>query len=186
MTDLGALYKKIVSAGLASKKFKIFGRGEHKAASLADCTCLYNFVLKLRISDILEVGTWFGTTAMFMAQAMKDNGIDGCIYTCDKHDMYLDWPEYRDVVRFKNMEASKLIGRLRKKWKCDMVFADGRLYQRDCDRLVGMYKGPVCFVAHDWSLRKGQNNYKYMRKALGKRPLTVTHLTGECYTICST
>lgn len=130
-----------------------------KIAKLDDCVFLYQVITHFKPKVIVEIGTWIGTTAYVMSQAQMDCDIDGRIYTCDQHKQFTYWDEY-DNIKYYNVWSYDFLKKIKE--PIDFVFADGRLFEKDCKKLAKMYRGKKVFVTHDKGLRKGKNNLKYM------------------------
>jgi len=178
-----SLRNRLVVAGKTSDKFikyaKVNGKKGLKwddpkntsiAGSIAneDAILLYLIIKKYKPKNILEIGTWFGTSAYIIAQAMKDNGINGRVYTCDKHDLFLDLEEYRNMVEYYNVQSDKFIKKMiRHGLKIDMAFVDARLSPENIRDLMGMYRGRIVYTNHDWLYDKGMKNLEYAKKLLG-------------------
>jgi len=124
---------------------------------------LYKIVKYFNAKKILEIGTWFGTSASVMAEYAD------AVYTCDKHDVYVaDNPK----VKYSNEYSTSFIKRLKHDGqKFDLVFADGKVDMEDAKRIVSMMNKFV-FVTHDYA--KGQKGYKAVKvfqKLLGEDKL---------------
>jgi len=135
-----------------------------KIASLDDCYFLYKVISKFKPEVIVEIGTWVGTTAYVMAQALLDSGVEGKIYTCDKHKEFTYWEEYPNI-KYYNMWSGDFIKKI-KGIKIDFLFADGRLFKSDCKKLYKMFRNKAVFMTHDIYDRKGKNNFQRMEKVM--------------------
>lgn len=60
---------------------------------------LYGFVAYLKPKKIIEIGTASGVSAITMALALKENGFDGHIYTCDVDPL---------KIEFANQQAKEM------------------------------------------------------------------------------
>jgi hypothetical protein len=150
------------------------------AISDEDCYLLYSLVCQWRPETIVEIGTWFGTSAIIMARAMMDLGIDGKIYTCDKHDVYIGARPYSDLIKYNNLQSGAFLRNLRKKKiKADMFFVDAGLQREDGKQIRKLTSGKIRLAGHDYiDGAKGIRNANMMRRVFGTAKLR-TH--GICF-----
>lgn len=129
------------------------------AINLKDAEVLYELVKKHNVKKVFEVGTWFGTSAVAMAEAGAE------VWTCDAEDYYVaDHPG----IKFYKGKSSKILRKL-KGMKFDMVFIDGRFKHDDCMRMSRICR---IFATHDYEKgKKGQRNIKEMRRRWPKSKL---------------
>lgn len=131
-------------------------------------------IAEIRPHTIFEIGTWYGASACVMAKAMKDNGIDGYVYTCDKHNKYIAENEYSGNIRFFNMISSKFLKTLHRCGvKADLVFIDARLMPRDAVTLRKMFNEKARYIVHDYYYDKGRYNYNAIVDSLWHHSLNV-------------
>lgn len=180
-TEISSLRRAIVWQGKRSAKFKevakVKGRDNPKyadpdnmidtgAVPEEDCFLLYSLIQEWRPNTIVEIGTWFGTSAMIMAKAMIDAGIQGRIYTCDKHDVYCPGEPYSDLIKYKNMQSGEFLKRLlKKRVAADMFFVDASLKGNDHKLIRKLRNGKLRFVGHDYH-QKGKRNCGLMKQAV--------------------
>lgn len=139
-----------------------------RSCNSADCLLLYLLIKHFRPVNIMEVGTWFGASTYAMAQSLIDNNIEGKIYTCDKHDTFLNWEKYRDKVVYYNLKSGKFFNKL--DIKIDMCFVDGALKTwEEAKTILSFFRDKILYINHDWHCEKGQRNFRYMKKAAGDR-----------------
>lgn len=119
---------------------------------------LYRMVRFFKPTNILEIGTWYGTSAMFMFHALRDEDIDGTIYTCDKNNLYVC---NHDSIEYHNCLSTEMLKRLQKeKVKINMVFTDGRFFPKD-ERRIKKLMPHIVFATHDYKKKeKGWRNVK--------------------------
>ena len=184
---LEELWTKIVSTGKKSQGFTILGRIKGRddakyrdpndleksgAASIVDCGELYSAVQNLRPRVIVEVGTWFGTTAMIMAKALIESQMDSVIYTCDKHNVYHQMDPYRDYIRYYNMRSHKFFQRIIRAGKrADFIFLDASLKEIDMPYLKNLCHKDTVIYGHDMHQRKGKKNIMLIQKTFKKTTL---------------
>jgi len=183
---LAEIYNKLVWDAKHSEKFRVLAaacgnKGEKygnldnmdKTGSInvSDAAFLYDTVLTNKYQSILDIGTWFGTSAVIMAMAMKDAGVDGRVYTCDMHDVYFHTNEYADRIEYHNEMSNRFLGRLVERGvKIDFAFIDAKMRPHDPKRIFRLMSKMV-FAVHDWEYggQKGRCNYKYVKECDTKR-----------------
>ena len=141
------------------------------AASLGDCIFLYLVMAEYRPVNILEIGTWFGTTSDVMGCSAYKLGYAATIRTCDKHNVYCG---VSPLVEYHNTDSTTFLKKLMKQgYKADMVFIDGRLKAKDDKRLHSLFHEKTVFLSHDWNLNKGQENIRKMKALIPKAKVMV-------------
>jgi len=133
-----------------------------------DVETLYNLVKERQPQVIVEVGSWFGTSAMVM-----DKACDGkaSIYTCDRHNVYAyDSPN----VKYYNMMSTVFFKELKSlNIRADFVFLDARL-QGDEALLLKLINRPCTIFVHDYEKgQKGLRNIRALQIVLPEAKLTV-------------
>ena len=123
----------------------------------ADVEVLYGLVQQYRPTTIIEIGTWFGTSAMVMDKAAEGKAT---IYTCDKNSVYVyDSPS----VRYYNKMSDRFLDKMvRHGVKADFVFADASIRVGDVARILNATTKDFVFVTHDYV--EGLKGWKYMRE----------------------
>jgi len=133
-------------------KLRVDGGGRFHHANYESGLLLYAIVRRFKPRRILEIGTGRGFGAVCMAQALCDEGIDGCIITVDTipHDQKQTWPiddgagpkveqlsvqevwqryfgpELRDKVEFRHGFSTEAMAQLEDEgWQPDFVYIDG-------------------------------------------------------------
>lgn len=167
----------IVHEGKHSKKLFDIGKKRNKpndpkyndpdnmsrtgACSVPDCIFLATIVKEYNPGNILEIGTWFGTTSAVMASEITGN-----VYTCDNTDVFVDSLKSFDRIKRTNDKSANFLKKILddKNIEIDLTFVDGTLMAGDC-RLLKKLK-PKVYVFHDWRVRKGPKNLKAMMKIL--------------------
>lgn len=180
------LYEDIIRAGKHSAKFEALAqskdyKGEKYgdkdnlkksgAVSLEDAQFLYNVISYTGCTTAIEIGTWFGTSAIFMAKAMRDAGEKGKVYTCDKHNVYLEDNPYADMIEYNNMWSDEFLKQLvGNNVSAQFMFIDATIKPKDVKR-IKMVLSPLRFALHDWKYgdRKGHRCYEMMRGEIKKK-----------------
>lgn len=122
-----------------------------------DAEVLYDLVRTHNPKVIIEVGTWFGTSAMVM-----DKAGDAKIYTCDRHKLYA---YDSDKVFYYNGWSTDFFDKLITDGvKADFVFLDGRL-QGDEGKLLKCTADEFVVFIHDYEKpKKGWKNVRALQK----------------------
>jgi predicted O-methyltransferase YrrM len=124
--------------------------GEH-------CHILYGLIKWLRPKVVVEVGCWHGASAMWIAQAIKENDNKGVLYCIDDFSYPTTHPQriYSNLY-CAGLESlvTMLIGKSQEViWpnEIDFAFIDGdhafEICQHDVD--LAIEKGASCVVVHD-------------------------------------
>jgi predicted O-methyltransferase YrrM len=129
--------------------------------SYADMKVLYLLVRHFKPKAIFEIGTWIGTSAMVMAEAIKLNNNSGIVYTCDDSDAYLEIDEYRDTIVKITAYSDKALDQLPSGTKIDFIFADGEFTFATIKKIEGRLSTDAIITTHDYVLpaEKGVINY---------------------------
>ena len=137
-----------------------------KSVTLNDSYALYHIVSKIRPRVIVEIGTFIGTSASIMAMAMRDLGIDGKIYTCDKNNIY-GGGEHDGMIKYHNMKSEKFLKLLLKMGvRADMFFVDASLSEGD-EKIIRLIKnGRIVYANHDKMLPKGVRNMDRINRVI--------------------
>lgn len=162
--DIYALRNWYVSNGSKTERFKKTGKTE-STSCIADFIFLYMLVREYAPRKIVEVGTWYGASAASMALAAPD----ATVYTCDKHNVYVEHEKYSRQIQFYNSYSKDFLKQMVAVGiKTNFFFIDGRLRKDDDKKVMQLFKGmgKVCFAMHDWDLDKGKFNMKTMLKRM--------------------
>jgi len=126
-----------------------------------DVVVLHGLVQQYKPKTILEIGTWFGTSAMVMEKAMDGNVK---IYTCDKHKVYVY--ESANVI-YKNMWSYDFMKWLKPQQVIfDFAFIDARM-QGDEKTLLNMMSSEAAIFIHDFAKdMKGWKNVRAFQKLI--------------------
>lgn len=116
--------------------------------NLSDGIYLYLLVRAHKPKTIFEIGTWIGTSALFMAEAIKKNGV-GHIYTCDINDFYSLSPQYDSYITRINESSDDALKRLPDA-SIDFFFADGTITRKTASLLRKKLSGESISVTHDF------------------------------------
>jgi predicted O-methyltransferase YrrM len=133
---------------------------ESGAVTLPDALFLYSLVVAFKPKRILEIGTWFGTTAYIMEKAQRDTGIEPCVHTCDKHDVFVRNKD--SAVRYYNKMSTSFLKKMLGP-KADFIFIDARLEREDPKLIKKMCTKDTVIACHDWGQGKGTANIKAMK-----------------------
>jgi hypothetical protein len=170
------VYKEIVLAGKKSKKFIDLGvekgRSDAKhsdpnnldesgSITINDAKYLHKIVSAIKPSTIVEIGTWFGTSAVIMADACKS----AKIYTCDKHNVYVENNPYSDRIFCLNMLSKGFLAKLiEEKIFPEFIFIDAKI--KDGDEKMICKFGCNKIAVHDWNTggKKGRHNINAILK----------------------
>jgi len=175
------LHEEIVSIGKSQEKLRKLGVKEGKsdnpkysdpndmvhtgAITVDDAQILYDYVKENDIKVVLELGTWFGTSAYVMALAGAH------VITCDKNNVFVEYEPLVDKVSYFNMLSTEFLKQ--NKGKFDFVFADASLKAADPKMIKKAFSGPIRFATHDYTDgKKGVRNINKMRDVCGKTRLT--------------
>ncbi len=120
--------------------------------NMNDAEVLYFLVRSHKPKVIFEIGTWIGTSAMVMAEAMRENDNNGKIYTCDANSYYALDDSYSDIVFPINAYSDKALDNLPTDTKIDMVFADGELTFATIKKLKKYLNSNAIITTHDYTL----------------------------------
>lgn len=158
------------------KKYNV----EDRSATLDDCVFIYKEVCKIKPETVVEIGTWHGLTSRVIAMAMRDCGINGTIYTCDKHNVYLGGYESSENILYHNKKSSTLLKSMRKSGiKIDMAFIDAMLYKGDAKIMDGLFVSKSNYIIHDYFYKKGYSNYMEIVSILWHRRYAVNVPVGD-------
>jgi len=117
-----------------------------------DCRILYLLVRYYKPTIIFEIGTWIGTSAMVMAEAMRKNNNGGKIYTCDANNYYSLPGDYSDIISPITAYSDKALKQLPKDTTIDFLFADGELTFATISQLKAKLNEKSIITTHDYIL----------------------------------
>lgn len=176
LSEIDELRRSIVRAGKHSPKLqaiayakgltddpKYFNPDDDKetgAIDTNDALLLYSLVRMLRPKNIVEVGTWFGTSAAAMAK-----GGDVTVYTCDRNDVYVRTNAWACKIRYHQSVSSQWLRCLKDSGiRAQMAFIDANLKDIDPKLLRRILDGGSPIVLHDFSGDlKGVRNWRILR-----------------------
>ena len=141
----------------------------------SDVEVLYDLMVKHRPKVVIEIGTWFGTSAMVM-----DAG-DNFVYSCDKHNVRVYESE---SVKYFNCTSDVFLDQLRKQGvKADLIFVDAGMFRGDDKRIGKVMRDEFVFVTHDYIKgEKGWRNIRAMRKRF-TNAMVQTFDNGSCIAV---
>lgn len=130
---------------------------------LSDALYLYLLVREYKPQNIFEIGTWVGTSALFMAEAFKKNG-GGHIYTCDTNQYYILSDEYADLVTYIPGHSDTALEELKVKGvRFDFVFIDGNVSKNTTKLLAATTHSNTVFAMHDFVLPDDKGVQAFLR-----------------------
>lgn len=137
--------------------------------SVPDARLLYILVRALKPKTIFEIGTWIGTSAMVMAEAVRANHNGGHVYTCDANSYYSLDSSYDDVITTIHAYSDQALQELPDGREIDFVFADGELTFATIKILKRKLANTAVISTHDFLLpaEKGVLNLVRMQLASG-------------------
>lgn len=150
--------------------------------TLVDCQILYLLVRHIKPQNVFEIGTWIGTSAMVIADAMKVNG-HGHLYTCDFNSYYCLDASYNNYITTLTGMSDKVLGAVPTAVQFDLIFADGELTFPTLTALAPRLTKDTVLVTHDYTLpaEKGVRNlirWQLKNKALSTPILNPTLKAG--------
>jgi predicted O-methyltransferase YrrM len=135
---------------------------DQKAAGtvdISDFKILYLLIRTYKPKVIFEIGTWVGTSAMIMAEAMRKNGNGGRIYTCDFNRYYALADSYADCITPINAYSDKALTMLPAGTRIDFVFTDGELTYPTITALKPLLSKEAVMSTHDYE-RPGEKGVR--------------------------
>lgn len=142
------------------KYFDVDNTVETGAVSADDAVLLHGIVRAFRPRAILEIGTWFGTSAGVMAST------DGCeVRTCDRNNVYCTGGPGAERIFYHNLPSSAFLElQVKRGWKAQFAFVDARLRKADPPLLRRVLERGSPIALHDFEPEmKGERNYKMLR-----------------------
>jgi hypothetical protein len=127
--------------------------------STDDFAILHLLIRTFKPQAVFEVGTWLGTSAMVMADAMQMNK-SGHIYTCDQNSYYALDESYDEQITRLIGFSDVVVNQLPTDCKVDMIFADGELTFNTLKALAPHMSDNTIIVTHDYEdiAEKGVTN----------------------------
>jgi hypothetical protein len=127
--------------------------------STDDFAILHLLIRTFNPQAVFEVGTWLGTSAMVMADAMHMNG-SGHIYTCDQNSYYALDESYDEQITRLIGFSDVVVNQLPTDCKVDMIFADGELTFNTLKAIRPYMDDNTIIVTHDYEgiAEKGVTN----------------------------
>lgn len=128
-----------------------------------DALYLYLLVREYKPETIFEIGTWVGTSALFMAEALKKNGT-GHIYTCDSNEYYILPEEYAELVTPITGHSDAVLADLKTKGtQFDFMFIDGNLTSQSTQLIAETTHENTVFAIHDFVLPDDKGIQAFLR-----------------------
>lgn len=162
------------------------------STGLPDCLYLYLLIRHFKPKTIFEIGTWIGTSGMFMAEALKKNAEGngegsrgGHIYTCDINNAYALSNEYDQFITRMNVMSDEALAELPHELKVDFMFADGELTPATIKELTKRVHTNTVLATHDFKLpgEKGVRNLVKLQRAFANRYKYVLPTKKKVHTI---
>lgn len=139
---------------LATKKYPKLPRYSdeliHGTINAHDAKILYLLIRRLKPKTIFEIGTWIGTSALVMAEAVRINNNGGKIYTCDINHYYLLDTSYDAAITCINEYSDVAVAELPTGTKVDFIFTDGELSFPTVKALKKKMSADAVIVTHDF------------------------------------
>jgi predicted O-methyltransferase YrrM len=166
----------IVSRGKRDERFIALGKAKGRrdakysdpedleksgAISEKEMQFLYDQVKQKGMLSVVEIGTWFGTSAAAMIEAGAE------VDSCDRHDVCVVKDERHERLCKYTMASTEFLKRMKSlRHAYDMAFIDGKLKNDDAKLLLGLLRPPRLIILHDWKYgsRKGDYNVALLRK----------------------
>jgi len=127
-----------------------------------DVAAIMSLMKKYQPKTIIEIGTWFGTSAMVMDKACSGSAE---IYTCDKNNVYV-YDSKR--VHYYNNGSGNFLSKMKKAGVvADFAFVDGLIVEDVKKLLRRMSKEGVIFL-HDY--KKPLKGYRNGAALLSEKP----------------
>lgn len=163
---------------LIKDKFSVIGKQLFDACNHTDttgyndCAFLSLLVLNYKPENILEIGTWVGTTSY--AMALTDG--DCKVYTCDDSNRFvkLNIEANNRIFTHSKTHSTEFLKRMiNDDMVFDMIFNDASLSNEDCELLCKLTPKDFIFVTHDYfnsngGYEKGYDAMEKMKQVLGK------------------
>jgi len=124
-----------------------------------DCRYLYELLAISKPRVVIEIGTWTGVSAMFLAECGAK------VYTCDKAKAY---SQKHSGIKYYNCWSTEFLKKIKNKGvMADLVLLDGRLLDCDKKRLLRVVKDKACIITHDYVPgSKGARNFDLLKREL--------------------
>lgn len=121
---------------------------------------IYKLAKLLRVKTYIDVGTFVGLTCLWVARAMKENGIKGKIYTMETdkkwYDKAVNFAKEAELDQYINFilgDSRIVLPELKQSLdSIDMVLLDSGskdLYIRDFENLESKFTNKTLIIAHD-------------------------------------
>jgi predicted O-methyltransferase YrrM len=143
-----------------------------------DCSFLSMLILEYKPKNIMEIGTWVGTTSYAMALTSKD----ATIYTCDNNNKFvnLNIEQNNRIINHPNTHSTVFLNNMvNNNIKFDMIFNDASLSEEDCKLICNLSNDEFIFVTHDYynsngGYEKGHDAIEKMKKTLSNNKVSYT------------
>ncbi len=141
--------------------------------SYSDCSFLSLLILEYKPKNIMEIGTWVGTTSYAMTSTSKDV----TVYTCDNNDRFVNLnleQNNRIKIHPKTYSTEFLKNLLTQNIKFDMIFNDASISEEDCKMMCDLSNNEFIFATHDFynsigEHEKGYHAMETMKKILNEK-----------------
>lgn len=138
-----------------------------------DCLFLSLLIINYKPKNILEIGTWVGTTSYTMASSSNDCNV----YTCDNNDRFVNLNievNKRIFTHPKTHSTDFLKKVLNENKKFEMFFNDASLSNQDCELICDLASNNFIFATHDYysstgSFEKGYFAIESMKNILNQK-----------------
>lgn len=134
--------------------------------NLADMKVLYLLVRHFKPKAIFEIGTWIGTSAMVMAEAIQKNNNGGIVYTCDTADCYIAQKPYQKTIKKITAFSDIALAEIPAGTKIDFIFADGEFTFNTIKKISSILHPDAIITTHDYVLPAEKGVLNYLRLQL--------------------
>lgn len=132
------------------------------ATELNDWRILARLLEERKPKVILEIGTWFGTSAYGMAAICRELGWDPEIWTCDWHRVLVRGEGFAARLHYRNCISTEMLAEMEEKGvKPEFAFVDANLRRGDVQSVLRLMASPILMAFHDYSgpgNQKGKHN----------------------------
>ena len=133
-------------------KMKAFQTGNMECSTgLADCAFLYGLVRYLKPKNILEIGTFIGSTCFAQKLACEENGLNFSLTTIDRDQSNIRKSEMGDISSLTILEGEAKHILENQKCPYDFIFADANVDEKTASLLEPLLSINVVFVTHDYN-----------------------------------
>lgn len=134
--------------------------------TLQDAVILYTLVSHYSPGVIFEIGTWIGTSASVMADALLQSKNAGHIYSCDIRDLSCIPEKYSATITTLHGYSQDVLDAVPRNTPIDIVFTDGECNFVTLQKLRTRLAPRHLFITHDFTLPAEKGVLNYLRLQL--------------------